>query len=400
MDWGAKVPKHVAIVCEFVHLCCMMRRHLLSHFLTFIAGMAAFSVGILAQPQTTQQVLSVLSANEAYPTGTYEVDYNMSDAEGYRHGPWIRVYDDGALYYRGLFEHGMPTGEWWFFRPDGTALSRMDQHPDSSRTHAFMFDAKGNIVATGGYLNPQLRWKAGALEERPAPPVKDGKWSFYNGKGRLASVVHYQAGIKHGLEETYRTNGRVLTTGNHVEGQKHGPWKRFTESGNLEELLTFKNGVLHGPAQAANRRGMPVSKGAYYEGDQDGTWTFYLDDGTLQEINRFVEGELTETIRVNGPFTDWYNPDRPAKEVHYKDRVKDGPFREWHDQGGYVIEEHIDAEMGGTVRRQVMKGLQISREGEYINGKLDGAVYHYDTSGRLVRTEHYDMGSLVKTDLR
>ena len=400
MDWGAKVPKHVAIVCEFVHLCCMMRRHLLSLFLTFIAGMAAFSVGVLAQPQTTQQILSVLSANEAYPTGTYEVDYNMSDAEGYRHGLWIRVYDDGALYSRGLFEHGMPTGEWWFFRPDGTALSRMDQHPDSSRTHAFMFDAKGNIVATGGYLNPQLRLKAGALEERPAPPVKDGKWSFYNGKGRLASVVHYQAGIKHGLEETYRTNGRVLTTGNHVEGQKHGPWKRFTESGNLEELLTFKNGVLHGPAQAANRRGMPVSKGAYYEGDQDGTWTFYLDDGTLQEINRFVEGELTETIRVNGPFTDWYNPDRPAKEVHYKDRVKDGPFREWHDQGGYVIEEHIDAEMGGTVRRQVMKGLQISREGEYINGKLDGAVYHYDTSGRLVRTEHYDMGSLVKTDLR
>ena len=400
MDWGAKVPKHVAIVCEFVHLCCMMRRHLLSHFLTFIAGMAAFSVGVLAQPQTTQQILPVLSANEAYPTGTYEVDYNMSDAEGYRHGLWIRVYDDGALYYRGLFEHGMPTGEWWFFRPDGTALSRMDQHPDSSRTHAFMFDAKGNIVATGGYLNPQLRLKAGALEERPAPPVKVGKWSFYNGKGRLASVVHYQAGIKHGLEETYRTNGRVLTTGNHVEGQKHGPWKRFTESGNLEELLTFKNGVLHGPAQAANRRGMPVSKGAYYEGDQDGTWTFYLDDGTLQEINRFVEGELTETIRVNGPFTDWYNPDRPAKEVHYKDRVKDGPFREWHDQGGYVIEEHIDAEMGGTVRRQVMKGLQISREGEYINGKLDGAVYHYDTSGRLVRTEHYDMGSLVKTDLR
>ena len=400
MDWGAKVPKHVAIVCEFVHLCCMMRRHLLSHFLTFIAGMAAFSVGILAQPQTTQQILSVLSANEAYPTGTYEVDYNMSDAEGYRHGPWIRVYDDGALYYRGLFEHGMPTGEWWFFRPDGTALSRMDQHPDSSRTHAFMFDAKGNVVAKGGYINPQLRLKAGALEERPTPPIKDGKWSFYNGKGRLASVVHYQAGIKHGLEETYRTNGRVLTTGNHVEGQKHGPWKRFTESSILEELLTYKNGVLHGPAQAANRRGMPVSSGGYYQGKQDGTWTFYLDNGTLQEINVFEEGELTETIRVNGPFTDWHNPDRPAKEVHYKDRVKDGPFREWHDQGGYVIEEHIDAEMGGTVRRQVMRGLQISREGEYINGKLDGAVYHYDTSGRLVRTEHYDMGSLVKTDLR
>ena len=55
-----------------------------------------------------------------------------------------------------------------------------------------MFDTKGNVVATGDYLNPRLRLKAGALEDRPEPPVKDGKWSFYNGKGRLASVVHYK----------------------------------------------------------------------------------------------------------------------------------------------------------------------------------------------------------------
>ena len=378
----------------------MTPRQLPSRFLTFIAGMVVISAELLAQPQATEQGISVMNAKGAYPAGTFEVDYNLTDAEGYRNGLWIRVYDDGALYYRGLFEHGMPTGEWWFFRPDGSALSRMDQHPDSARTHAFMFDTKGNVVAMGNYLNPQLRLKAGALEERPAPPVKHGKWSFYDNKGRLASVVHYRAGTKHGLDETYRTNGRVLSTGNHVEGQKHGPWKRFTDTGNLKELLTYKNGVLHGPAQAANPRGMLLSKGAYYEGQQDGTWTFYLDDGTLQEINVFEEGVLTESVRVNGPFTDWHNPDRPAKEVHYKDRLKDGPFREWHDQGGYVIEEQIDPDLGGTVRRQVMKGLQISREGEYVKGKLDGAVYHYDTSGRLVRTEHYDMGSLVKTDLR
>ena len=84
-----------------------------------------------------------------------------------------------------------------------------------------------------------------------------------------------------------------------------------------EELLTYKNGVLHGPAQAANHRGMPVSDGTYYEGKQDGTWTFYLDDGTLQEISVFEDGERTENIRVNGPFTDWHSPDRPAKEVHF-----------------------------------------------------------------------------------
>ena len=380
----------------------MTPSHFPSLMLTLIGTMAVFASELLAQPQTSGQDtrVSAISASEAYPAGTFEVDYNLADAEGYRHGTWIRVYDDGTLYYRGQFEHGATTGEWWFFRTDGSALSRMDHHPDSTRSRAFMFDTKGNVIASGGYLNPQLRLKAEVLAARPEPPVKDGTWSFYNGKGRLTSVVNYEAGTKHGVEETYRTNGRVLSTGNHVHGRKDGPWKRFTETGNLEELLTYKNGVLHGPAQAANHRGMPVSDGTYYEGKQDGTWTFYLDDGTLQEISVFEDGERTENIRVNGPFTDWHSPDRPAKEVHFKDRLKDGPFREWHDQGEYVIEEHIDPEMGGTVRRQVMKGRQVSREGEYVQGKLDGAVYHYDTSGRLIRTEHFDMGTLVKTDLR
>ena len=361
--------------------------------LTFIAGMVACSTGLWAQPETSEQGFSAIHASDAYPAGAYEVDYNLSDEEGYRHGLWIRVYDDGALYYRGLFEHGMPTGEWWFFRPDGSALSRMDQHPDSSRTRAFMFDTKGNVVATGDYLIPQLRLKAKVLEDRPEPPVKDGKWSFYSGKGRLASVVHYRAGTKHGLEETYMTNGRVLSTGNHVEGQKDGPWKRFTDTGNLEELLTYKNGVLHGPAQAANRRA-PMSNGAYYEGKQDGTWTYYMDDGTLQEINVFEEGVLTETsasmvLSRTGTI-------QTARQGGALQRQAQGRSAGMATKAATSLKNRLIPKWVEPWRRQVMKGLQISREGEYVQAS-SMALSTITTPGRLVRTEHYDMGSLVKT---
>ena len=45
-----------------------------------------------------------------------------------------------------------------------------------------------------------------------------------------------------------------------------------------------------------------------------------------------------------------------------------------------------------------MKGLQVSREGEYVEGELDGAVYHYSPSGRLTHTEHFNMGAIERTE--
>ena len=47
-----------------------------------------------------------------------------------------------------------------------------------------------------------------------------------------------------------------------------------------------------------------------------------------------------------------------------------------------------------------MVGTALRREGEYVNGKLDGPVYHYDTQGLLVKTEHFDNGTLVRTEPR
>ena len=45
-----------------------------------------------------------------------------------------------------------------------------------------------------------------------------------------------------------------------------------------------------------------------------------------------------------------------------------------------------------------MSGTQVSREGEYVDGVLDGPVYHYDKAGRLTHTEHYTLGHLERTE--
>ena len=163
-------------------------------------------------------------------------------------------------------------------------------------------------------------------------------------------------------------------------------------------MVTYRRGTLDGPFKAFYGGGQRLSEGAYLDGVEDGSWKFYLEDGRLQHIHRYRDGQLLETIRVNGTFTEWHGEERPASEYTYKDKQLDGPFREWHDQGGFVLEDFKDPQLGETLQRRVMRGVQISKEGEYVQGALDGPVYHYDPAGRLLKTEHYNMGTLQRTD--
>ena len=65
-------------------------------------------------------------ADDAWPIGTFGEDYNVADAEGFRHGPWVRVYEDGGLYYVGEFRHGMPVNSQ---RPPQPRRSRRTYWP-------------------------------------------------------------------------------------------------------------------------------------------------------------------------------------------------------------------------------------------------------------------------------
>ena len=79
---------------------------------------------------------------------------------------------------------------------------------------------------------------------------------------------------------------------------------------------------------------------------------------------------------------------------------KEGPFREWHDVGEWTLEADVDPISGEQLSRRVLVGEMIRREGEYINGVLDGEVYHYDKNSRLHLVEIYENGKLIASEKR
>jgi antitoxin component YwqK of YwqJK toxin-antitoxin module len=70
-------------------------------------------------------------------------------------------------------------------------------------------------------------------------------------------------------------------------------------------------------------------------------------------------------------------------------------FRECYDVGGPVIKERMDEQTGETYYQEVMEGLQLKKEGEYVEGQLDGTLYFYDLNGRVIKEEVYSEGKLV-----
>ena len=74
------------------------------------------------------------------------------------------------------------------------------------------------------------------------------------------------------------------------------------------------------------------------------------------------------------------------------------PSGSGHDTGEWTIEESIDPEMGDPIRKRILTGEAIRREGEYVNGKLDGDVYNYDLNGRLLLIERFEDGTLKSSE--
>ena len=150
-----------------------MMRNWFSLVLTASALNVLCSGGLWAQPtgQTSQAPPfdRPLEAHNAWPSGTFGVDYNVTDDEGFRHGPWVRVYESGELYYAGTFDHGTPTGSWWYFRENGTALTHLVHKEDPTQSDATVFTTDGLIAAQGGYLHPPSSSKAKPLNPGPPP---------------------------------------------------------------------------------------------------------------------------------------------------------------------------------------------------------------------------------------
>ncbi|MFT5921610.1 MAG: antitoxin component YwqK of YwqJK toxin-antitoxin module [Flavobacteriales bacterium] len=330
---------------------------------------------------------------KAMPDGQAGVDYNRVDTQGLKQGNWVRVYENGKLYYKGLFENDVPLGEFWFWYDTGEAMSKVIHLEGSRHMEVINYHKNGHLMSKGEYREG-VSIVDGIIEK-----LKSGEWTFYNDEGLLKTEENYSNGLRNGKSITYFTSGKVLLEYNFVNDLREGPWIEYFENGRTKSEGSSLAGDFDGPFSLFLPSGSPKITGSYVKGTKDGIWIHFNSSGTIQLTTKYSKGAEIASRRENGEFTDYFESGIPEAYYEIEHGLKEGPFKEFYDQGEWIQEAMDEPQPGGGIQfKEKLLNTQVLREGDYLEGKLEGPVTYYDERGRIIRIENYVDGVLESTE--
>ncbi|MCI5057043.1 MAG: toxin-antitoxin system YwqK family antitoxin, partial [Flavobacteriales bacterium] len=287
---------------------------------------------------------------------------NQLDDKGKKHGKWTGKYEDGAIRYRGQFEHGVPVGQFIFYYDTGEIQSKTEYLAEGEANVTFMHK-NGLKKASGKYMNQK----------------KDGPWMYFDERGHLSATEDFVNGLKEGEAKIYYDDKTVSEITNWVNGKREGQSIEYFKNGKKKSENTYENDELIGKSVVYYPNGAFKTYGKYEEGVKNGTWIYYHDDGKEHFRELYAKGKRSSSIPMNGSFQTYYDGDVEIlkDDFKYKDGKKHGSFKEYHKKGEWKFERRVydqDTEPGRApdmVRTFV--GQTLKREGKYVNGLLEGA---------------------------
>jgi antitoxin component YwqK of YwqJK toxin-antitoxin module len=204
-------------------------------------------------------------------------EFNQTDAQGRKQGPWKQRYENGALRYTGQFKDDKPVGTFQYFDETKTKTKEVRFEPDSS--FATFFHTTGKVMAKGAYVGK----------------TKVGEWLYYDEEGDLSQKESYLNGRVNGRAFTYYKNQQIAREQDFVEGVKNGMCKDYFKGGKPKFDATFLDGNLDGKVTHYFPNGSEWQRGQYKASVKDGKWLYFDENGLLLRIETFNLGKLVET---------------------------------------------------------------------------------------------------------
>ncbi len=213
---------------------------------------------------------------------------NRIDNQGRRQGHWIKTDKDGSRIFEGEFKDGKEVGIFNYYYPDGTLKIRNTFTDPGRYCKHEAFDRQGRLLATGFYNQKN----------------RDGEWRYYSQEGKLVKIAGYRMGIKEGTHVVFNSNGDTAEISNWKDNRRHGRWwKRIGEKGWITGR--YENGLMQGRLVEYDNEGRLVSDGNYLNGEKHGAYRHY-EQGRCTVEESWHEGALAERkILLNCPDERW-----------------------------------------------------------------------------------------------
>ena len=266
----------------------------------------------------------------------------------------VYYYENGSISSEGFLEEGKPNGYWITYYPN------------------------------------QLRKSEGNRKNF----LLDGEWKFYDEKGNIENSIVYVEDKKTGSYKSFDDNCYLLKKEEYVEDKLEG------------------NTILYWPDSTGEKIKKIIP---YNQGRREGTGYEYGKDGRIVAITTYKKNFIVSNEKVNrkdekgkkqGLWKTYYKNNRLKKEERYKDDVLNGYVKFYNAQGKL---ESATLYLDGKEQSQEENVADFDITSTYFSdgkvksttvynkaGKKDGISTSYDQEGKIVASEIYRNGYLLK----
>lgn len=312
------------------------------------------------------------------------------DAKGNEIGRWVYFHDNNEVSAEGNFnDEGKKSGLWKFYFNTGLLKSTEDEESGEVK-----------IFRENGQLDEKFTLKDDSVQ---------GEGSSYYTCGAAKEITQFNKGKRDGPGKSFYASGKIKSTYQYDKGNTVGEYKSYFENGQIESTAAYSNGNLQGEYLEYWSNGKLRVTGHYANDEYDGLWTYYYSNGKIERSGKYkaslVGGEWTyydqrgnlmekRNFNEKGNFegvNTFYRDGKVEYQKTFKDDVLIGVVL--YDENGKELKKFGNPNGTFSVTYFFQNG-QMSSEGSYKKGRMDGLWKYYFHNGAKKSEFNYVDGQL------
>ena len=224
---------------------------------------------------------------------------------------------------------------------------------------------------------------------------RDGKTIDYYSNGKIFRLKYYKNNFGNGEFTEYYRNGQIKVKGNYKDGLRDGEFKFYSENNKYLGSVFYKN--------------KEIIKNTLSKEDKENLSTsFEFADMALflRSTTRDIVGATTDVYpngkpriympysvngELHGDYIEFYEDGKISYKITYENGIRQGKSISYLESGKSIGEtNYIDGKKEGK-SLETFEGM-IQMKANYKNNKIDGDMFLYYPSGKLLQKRSFING--------
>jgi antitoxin component YwqK of YwqJK toxin-antitoxin module len=187
--------------------------------------------------------------------------------------------------------------------------------------------------------------------------------------------------------------GRKVYEGQFKDNLPQGTFKYYYPGGSVKAVSAFSEDGKTAATTTWFPNGKKNAEGRFVNEKREGLWRFFSEfDESL------VSEEMYENGKKNGPAKTYFAGKTVAEVITWKDGLKEGSWMQYFDDGTVKLQGNYTNDLKEGPLTVYYPNGQKFNTGQYHTGYPDGKWLSWDLDGKLLSTDIYNQGILIKTD--